>query len=483
MAIRLCGQCGANVPSRFTECELCAGAPSTHAAPTPVDRVSWVQLRARVWCRQCRQKSPMSFLSDGGFYCIGCQQDRKFDPAWWTTIVFPIADAAADAFWGDAGVFSPWPKFEPEDVPSVNDLVGFVCAGIDTVVGHKHAGQSVEEREGNHMVAAPGHPLCATCSAPATATVAQRGRVTIACAACKTSDTFDVPASLIAQCAELVGVIAPEHATGYVAARIERNAAAVSVLCPSCAAPLSVTPGARLTRCTYCQASALIPDRLGEPARVPHPLWLAFRSPSAIRRATPEGARAHELDSSEPLDTDRARAFVERTDPRDDEARKLDARLSDATRLALAADANVSDAFAKLWTGSSNAELRATLARRPTLPRDLVKALAGDAEPRVRVAIAAHPALDLDLETQRALAADSDLAIRAAIASRSKLDAPIIEVLAADSDPAIRAKIAVRDDVPPEILARLRKDPSPEVVARVNANPNLKRGFFAKLFG
>ncbi|MGH7294150.1 MAG: hypothetical protein ACRELB_04425, partial [Polyangiaceae bacterium] len=133
--------------------------------PAPVGAVSWVQLRVSVECRACRQQSPVSFLGDGAFRCAVCGQDGTFDAAWWYATVLPLASAAADAFWANAGVYPPWPTSGPDDCEgpgplSVNDVVIMMSA-----VGRTRTGPTVDDRgssrrAGSHFHAAPGHPLC-----------------------------------------------------------------------------------------------------------------------------------------------------------------------------------------------------------------------------------------------------------------------------------------------------------------------------------
>ncbi|MFD3457552.1 hypothetical protein ACFWVC_35920 [Streptomyces sp. NPDC058691] len=79
---------------------------------------------------------------------------------------------------------------------------------------------------------------------------------------------------------------------------------------------------------------------------------------------------------------------------------------------------------------------RATIARNPTLPADVVALLSTDPDVEVRERIAHHPRLSR--ERRRALGADPDAGVRESIAYRSDLEPDELRALTRDPDPRVR---------------------------------------------
>jgi hypothetical protein len=308
--VRLCPGCGANGPAQHSTCSLCQTPFGTAMLPPPVGGMHWVQVRMQVTCMQCSKQSPVESLDiEGRFFCTSCGRDAMFVQDVWQETVLPFASAVGDYFWARLGAFPPWPGVIP-DKDTLEDLGepwsehadilpsslrdNFPHLGVDRprlrilTTGMTLSSAGMRTR-GFLIELAPGHPLCPRCHAPMEASGA-RGTTTLRCVACATGDTYRAPDQALRWCAELVGVVAPDHVQGKAEVRIEAEAgtAAVAIKCPSCGSPLTLAPDERFATCAYCKTSSLVPTgvlaqafRKASPLR---PWWLALQSPSALRQ-------------------------------------------------------------------------------------------------------------------------------------------------------------------------------------------------------
>lgn len=313
----------------------------------PTQGVHWAQVRLSIKCMTCQRASPLTRLDmDGRFFCYGCGRDLFFDVDLWKEDVLFLGSALGDAYWANLGTFPPWPPTDPTG-DARDDLAEHV--GVDNgailnaalercrEMGRSESGMSIEHggmsmgsagtrTRGIAVAISPGHPLCAQCKTPLDTSYPTDGAVVAACPRCHTSETYRAPPAAKAMCNELCGVLAPEHVEGRETARIaaQPGSAALAVTCPKCGSGLQLAPGARITNCPYCKVTSVVPDHIAAagapPPAIPDPLWLAFRTPSAVRTGLVEAgqkataaanAAATEAAAPKPPDDSRARKLEE----------------------------------------------------------------------------------------------------------------------------------------------------------------------------
>jgi len=256
----------------------------------------------------CQRASPLSRLDmEGRYYCYGCNREQFFDADMWKETVLSVASGLGDAFWSNARVFPPWPS-TPEDTDASDDKqlesidgvvmthlldkctqVGTATGGLTIERGGMSIGGGGMRTRGVALAMSPGHPLCAQCKTPLQTQTPSDGVVATSCPRCGAHETYRSPPAAKNACNELCGVIAPEHVEGRETARIaaQPGSAALAVNCPKCGSGLQLAPGARITNCPYCKTTSVVPDQIAAagapPPSVPDPLWVGFRSPSAVR--------------------------------------------------------------------------------------------------------------------------------------------------------------------------------------------------------
>jgi hypothetical protein len=229
------------------------------------------------------------------------------------------------------------------------------------------------------------------------------------------------------------------------------------VTCGSCGAPAAAQDRRRTLVCVQCSAATFLSDAVLTtmfPYATDHHFYLAYQLDEGAELAMYEYLARHEhvtfkkpveevllqrlvaargrdrgrvLDATGPLELKAARDLAT-SDLSEADAARLDSRVDDAQRAALAAG-RVSPALVAAWARSSSPASRASAAR----------------------------------------AAEDD--------------SPLVPALARDPSPPVRAAIAARKSTAPELLAELRKDPDPTVSAAAKANPSFEPGFFTRLFG
>jgi hypothetical protein len=307
--LRICAQCGANVPPTLPACEACQGPVSSSVSiPYPPMGLMFVQVRCQFGCVQCGTKSPINTLdADGHFFCFGCNQERSFDTDMWKESLVRLANLAGDAFWTNMRVYPPWPQVMPEEDwldeqsgwEDLSSMVPRLMKNILPKIGLERAQLTIEQsgttfgadgmKTGTYDVEVfPGHPLCRRCRSPLEVGFPARGIAQACCRFCQVNEIYNAPYTLLQECPELVAALADDLVKGWAPARLEAKAgaAALAILCPQCGSSLSIAPGTRVAMCQYCKTSSLIPERaMSSAGKAPAPQawWMVLAAPCSLR--------------------------------------------------------------------------------------------------------------------------------------------------------------------------------------------------------
>ncbi len=290
--------------------------------PVPQGGANWIQIRMELGCVQCGNRSALNTMSDGGYFCGSCQQDRKFDADMWHEKILPLCAAVGDVLWTNMRVFPPWPGVLPDtewledlDEPwdDLADAIPTIMRDVFPRIGHERPRLKAEQegmvmasggmKTGTYMVEMfPGHPLCDTCKVPLDVLFPARGMAQARCPKCNASEMHRSPDSVLSKCPDLLAAISPDLVQGRAPARLEQKAgtAALAILCSGCGSALTLQPSERICKCQYCGTSSLIPDRAMTPRAGPpqkKPWWVAVYSPSTLRRLLMQPGAGHKRPS------------------------------------------------------------------------------------------------------------------------------------------------------------------------------------------
>lgn len=277
--------------------------------PQPAHGVVFVQVRLKLGCVQCGNRSPIDMLdADGRYFCFSCQQDRQFDTDLWHERIVPMAAIVADGFWTNMRMLPPWPPVMPEEDwledqegwSEIGEVIPQLMKDFLPRIGIERARLTMEQegtvfgaggmKTSTHEVALfPGYPLCTICKSPVQVGFPKRGVAQVGCLRCNVHETHVSSEELVAKCPDLIAAIAPDHVQGRPPVRTEAKAgtAALAVLCPQCGASLAMPTGTRTVTCTHCRATAIVPERLAAtPGQTPDPegWWLALYAPCSLRK-------------------------------------------------------------------------------------------------------------------------------------------------------------------------------------------------------
>ncbi len=270
-----------------------------------------MKVRVQLKCATCGQYSPVNHLDhDGLFFCGTCGRDQPFDVDVWREYILPTASATGDAFWGNFGVFPPWPE---GDMANGSALFGseygllkqhlLQVGKSKTHVRLERSGGVVISdaiRSNSFIVECfPGTPHCPQCRAQWSPYVQAAGVVVAQCTQCGTRESYRVDEQLAKRVKDFVGALAPDHVEGRPPVRLEAEpgSAALAIKCGGCGAALHVTAGQNFVACSYCSTSSLIPDRVLSRTLLRaqmQPWWLGFKSPSRLRRSLDKVAAERE---------------------------------------------------------------------------------------------------------------------------------------------------------------------------------------------
>lgn len=307
--LRICGQCGANVPPALSACGACNGTVATAISiPYPPQGVTFVQVRLKFGCTQCGTRSPVDTLdADGRFFCFGCNQERLFDTDMWKEKLVRIAAVVGDTFWTNVRVFPPWPAVVPEEDwldeqdgwDDVSEMIPRLMTDFLPKLGVERARLTMEQegtvfgaggmKTGTYDVALfPGHPLCGSCKSPLEVSFTARGVAQALCRSCNVQEVHRAPPPLLDECPEILGALATDLVQGRAPARVEPTAgtAALAILCPQCGSSLSLRSGERVAICAHCKTTSVVPERaMGASGKAPDPAawWLALYAPCSLR--------------------------------------------------------------------------------------------------------------------------------------------------------------------------------------------------------
>lgn len=290
----ICPRCGVIAPSQLQACPLCS---HTYPHPRPLspagDELSWVAVRCSFQCRSCHFLSPLDELDvDGTVECAHCMVHQRFDVGAWheaLTFAHGVGDLA----------FPPPEGRHPSPHVWVGGDNPHIRIGYTEVFGeHRQSTMAVHQGLTVHrslfIQASPGYPVCNKCEGALRVSITG-DRTNGRCDACGEQASYKLPAGAADYGAAIAGVVALDHRMDKPLAKLDTHGGTHTLKCGQCGGDLPVTAD-RVVECGYCNATNLVPTRARarDPrARVvPEIWWLAFRGPSAQRRAVESPAPA-----------------------------------------------------------------------------------------------------------------------------------------------------------------------------------------------
>ncbi len=290
-----CSSCGVFAPRERKTCEWCE-TPLDTSVDVPLERddIYPVAVRCQFQCRSCGHMSPLNQLDlDGTVRCLRCGLEQVFDVGSWTGALHhahAVGDLAGPAPEG----LHPHPRVS---IAGDNPLASI--GRYRTSARLSQTGTSIEDGmvvpRSLRIDAAPGHPLCPSCSDPLELGAA-RGTLIAACARCQRTATYDVDPRASRICPGLAGVLAEDQRSDRPEVRVaDVGASDASVLrCPGCGAALTGADDAPSVTCEFCKTVARIPGRLRlqlfDHAPETETWWLLFRGRSHHREELEECA-------------------------------------------------------------------------------------------------------------------------------------------------------------------------------------------------
>jgi len=250
-------------------CAHCHAAHPAEPLRAPRDAsLGWACVECAFKCRACGFVVPLDRLeTTGAVECAHCGLEQAFDVRAWH-----------------------------EALDHAHEVADGMVAGVGT--DRVSSQETIRTENSFQITTSPGRPLCKTCHGLLDVSVADAHRATATCAACKTSEVYEVPAATVRLTDKtLSAILATEHRADRKAARVEKSAGAIAVTCPSCSAPLEVSEGTTFAQCKYCQVTCRIPASVwarmgGKPPR-PESMWLAFDGPSRTRHEAQQRKAEH----------------------------------------------------------------------------------------------------------------------------------------------------------------------------------------------
>jgi hypothetical protein len=276
--VSICRRCGVVAPARGTACDVCARplAETRLEVAAPSADTFWVAVRCAFTCNSCKFLAPLDGLdADGAVECAHCGLRQRFEVSQWGEAL-SFAHAVGD-------LAGPAPEGRhPHPALWIGSENPYAAVG-DT--------KTFEQSESGALTidAVPGHPVCRTCSAPLTVTVAGPGAATARCPRCGDQSSYTIPDAARNLHPSLVAVVADEHRGDRPRAHASKTQAGVVMLsCPGCGAPLPAAGGERAQTCAFCHAVCFIPTRslmrVRNEAPAPDVWWILFQGPSTKRR-------------------------------------------------------------------------------------------------------------------------------------------------------------------------------------------------------
>jgi hypothetical protein len=254
----ICTSCGVIRGERAASCERCGAAHRAEALTIPTDSLDiWTSVTCTFKCRLCAFVVPLNAVhTEGQVVCPRCSLTQGFDVNAWS----PALEFARDV--GD----------------------GMSQGRHGGTVAH----YTVSSDNTLALAASQGHPLCDGCHAPLVVETNAGGKSVVKCTSCTTTASYAVSGEALKQSrGALRLVITPSHRTDMPTLVEQAATEALSVTCPTCSAPLTPTPDAKIIVCKYCNTTSRVPASVlwkmhGTPP-APDPMWLLFRGPSNAR--------------------------------------------------------------------------------------------------------------------------------------------------------------------------------------------------------
>lgn len=289
--LRICGSCGAQVPRRKNACEVCqASALSVREVPTNDSVGVFVRATASFRCRSCGQRSAFEgFDVDGTVDCDHCGMTQAYDLGVWSEafrFVHGLTDLGRSPATDPdtlAGMQNPF-----AEAGETRAVYTFTTSGLTTVDG-------VQRTASLDLSVALAHPLCPRCQGVLELRDAS-GLLETACTACGDRASYRVPESPYRIQPLPTAVVEGSARSDAAPVKVEGDAGALAIRCPSCSASLAATGTDSLIACTYCRTLCRIPARtlhaLRPKGAAPAPFFVAFRGSSLLRRKLQDEARA-----------------------------------------------------------------------------------------------------------------------------------------------------------------------------------------------
>jgi hypothetical protein len=281
--MHICGACGVIRALREAKCPHClVPYEGTFTAPFRPDDAYWVCIECTFKCGACKFVVPLNHIDmDGAVICPRCGLEQAFDVSQWRR--------ALDHAQGTGDLWTEQALFRDNELSSLGE---YRCSRSLTGLGENQFA----------IVSSPGQPLCEKCHAPIDVAHDEEslksGVSTTACA-CGEKATHEVPN---AARRTVRAIIATEHRVDRKAVKVDQNAAAIAVACPSCNAPLEANESSKFMTCSYCHTTSRIPDRtwfrISGKDPQPDPMWVLFHGASE-ERAVFERRRAEQTRDEE----------------------------------------------------------------------------------------------------------------------------------------------------------------------------------------
>lgn len=282
----VCRGCGLVAPSHQGECAHCGTATGEQAAWVPFrsDGYFSVAILMQFRCRACGHLVPANYLDlDGSLGCARCGIEQAFAPERFRDVLLAAHDVGDLA--GPHPEGHPAHRTEPIGRDNRYGGIGRTQPAITTTLRRRND-TDLEVR----LELTRGRRLCTRCQMPVELYPDGQGGVTTLCSYCQDRAQYGLPPGARELYPSLLGVVADEHRSDCQRSETvsSEGDAAVAIQCPSCHAPLRLSPTSALAHCPYCSTDSVIPARAwaraGGDDPSPQPWFALFHGPSSARK-------------------------------------------------------------------------------------------------------------------------------------------------------------------------------------------------------
>lgn len=264
VGLRICPRCGRIVPAKSVGCGACTGAAAPIVVPPRSDGAYWARVACEYRCTACKSWVPLAaFSSEGESICVLCNASQP-QPLFFWRVVLTHAHAVADLAGPDPEGRAPVPGVTLATSNPYRDI------GMDDV-DIEGAATREDDDVPRGLRAGPGHPLCDDCLTPLDGDVGS-----LACPRCKRPARAALPPVAARVNRALRGVVV----VGGVSA--SATPGVVALRCPTCSGALTLAAGESQATCRFCQTTSLV--NRGAPSNpLPRGTFFLFSGPSTKR--------------------------------------------------------------------------------------------------------------------------------------------------------------------------------------------------------